>query len=260
MKNKLIILSLLIVIISVFAYGVAKKKQVAEIDNLAITIESPTTNENLRNASLLYTVKSVYSRSVTKTKLQKSKLLSDFIEGYPVNWISAYISVEISNEGDDGIKTSLLSKSDVLNDEQRDMLIASDIDTRIVVKVKYNTKNMITHELEESEMNVSLIVIPEVEAEYSDGYEKLISYLKENSADKMTIISNKQIQSTIRFSINKTGSADNVKLIKTSGNTEIDNLLIELIVNMPKWNPAKNLKSESVTQQFDFTIGSINGC
>ena len=255
MRNRLIVLSLLIVTISVVAYGVVKKNQVAEVDTLAVAIESPVANNNLP-----YVVKSVYSRSVTKAKLQKSKLLSDFIEGYPVNWISAYISVEISSESD-GAKTSLLSKSDVLNDVQRNMLATADVDTRIVVKVKYNTKNMISHELEESEMNVSLTVIPEIEAEYSGGYEKLISYLKENSADKIAVIGNKEVQpSTIRFSIVENGSADNVRLIKTSGTAEIDNLLIELIVNMPKWNPAKNLKGESVSQQFDFKIGAMDGC
>jgi len=260
MKNRLIVLSILIVAISVVAYGVVKKNQASEIDALAVPVVSFTANEILRNTKQLYIVKGVYLRPVTRAKLQKSKLLSDFIEGYPVNWISAYISVEISNE-ENGVVTSLLSKSDVLSDVQINMLATSDIGAKIVVKVKYNTKNMITYELEESEMNVSLTVIPEVEAEYKGGYENLISYLRENSAEKMAVMSKKKAQLlTIRFLIDETGSTDNVKLVKTSGNAEIDNLLIELIVNMPKWIPAKNLKGENVSQQFDFKIGTTDGC
>jgi len=260
MKNKLIVFSLLIVAISVVAYGVVKKDTASEIDELEIAIKSPKVNKDEQKTNLFYAVGGAYSRSVRKSELQKSKLISDFIEGYPVNWISAYISVEISNE-ENGVETSLLSKSDVLNDAQRNMLANSNIGAKIVVKVKYSTKNKITHELEQSEMKVSLTVIPEVEAEYSGGYKKLIAHLKENSADKIAIISIKQVLPLlIKFSIDKTGAADNVELIKTSGSTEIDNFLIELIVNMPKWNPAKNLKGENVSQQFDFKIGAMDGC
>jgi len=260
MRNKIIIVSFLIVTIGIASFGFSNKKNAVKNDNIVVKLDSLKVNKNIQKAGLFYTVGGTYSRSITKTKLQKSSVLDDFIEGYPTNWISAYISVEISSKFN-GFETNLLSDNNILSDAQKKLLAKIDIDTEIVVKVKYNTKNIITYELEESEMNVSLTVIPEVEAKYSGGYEKLISYLKENSADKITTISKKQVQrSTIRFSIDKTGSVANVKLIKTSGNTEIDNLLIELIVNMPKWNSAKNLKGESVSQQFDFTIGTMDGC
>lgn len=260
MRSKVVVISVLIVAIGVVSFGFSYKNSIAKVDELVIKMDSSKINKVSQKPDLFYAVGGAYSRPIRKSELQNSKTLSDFIEGYPANWISAYISVEVGGENN-GLKTSLWSKSDVLSGEQIKMLTDLGIGAKVVVKVKYNTKNIITNALEESEMNVSLTVIPEIEAEYSGGYEKLISYLKENSTDKIALIGDKEIQpSTIRFSIDENGNADNVRLIKTSGTAEIDNLLIELIVNMPKWNPAKNLKGESVSQQFDFKIGTMDGC
>lgn len=259
MRNKLIILSLLIVTIGAVSFGFASAKGLVEVENLETRVDSLKVNKNIKKTDLFYAVGGVYSRSVTKSKLQKLMMLSDFIDGYPVNWISAYTSVEISSDYN-GDKVSLMSKNDVLSDEQKKMLSELNIDAGIVVNVKYNTKNVITDALEKSEMNVSLTVIPEVEAEYVGGYKKMIAYLKDNSSDKIAVISDKVVQpSSLRFLIDKTGRAKNVRIIKKSGITEIDNLLIKLIENMPKWNAAKNLKGENISQQFDFRIGA-DGC
>jgi len=120
---------------------------------------------------------------------------------------------------------------------------------------------MITHELEESEKNVSLTVIPEIEAEYIGGYEKMIAYLKENCNDKIALVSGKVTQPlVVSFLIDKKGKAGKVKFIKKSENIEVNNLLIDLIENMPKWNVAKNFEGESVSQQFSFRVGGMDGC
>ncbi|PHS03633.1 MAG: hypothetical protein COA88_15490 [Kordia sp.] len=260
MKNKLIIFSLLIVTVGVASFGFGYKNNRVKVGVLAIKIDSFKVKKNIQKADLFYAVGGAYLRSVTKGKLQKAQVLSHFIEGYPTNWISAYISVEISSRRN-GFEANLFSDNNILSNAQKKLLANIDLDTEIVVKVKYNIKNAITHALEESEMNVSLTVIPEVEAEYVGGYEKMITYLKNNSIDKIGIISNMQVQSSvIKFTIGKNGKANNVKLNKTTGNTEIDALLVDLLDNMPKWNPAKNAKGKSVPQQFEFKIGGMGGC
>jgi hypothetical protein len=260
MRSKIVIFSVLIVAIAVVSFGFSHKKSVAKADELITKIDSSKVSKKAQKTDLFYAVGGTYSRSIRKSELQNSKMLNDFIEGYPVNWISAYISVEVS-ANNNGLKTSLWSKNDVLSDEQKKMLAGLEIDAEVVVRVKYNTKNVITDALEENEMNVSLTVIPEIEAVYIGGYENMISYLKENSRDKITMIGDKGVKpSVLRFSIDKTGKADNIKIIQKSENIEIDNLLIELIENMPKWNAAKNLKGESVSQQFDFKVGKMDGC
>jgi len=260
MRSKIIIVSFLIVTIGIASFGFSNKKNTVKNDNIVVKLDSLKVNKNVQKADLLYMVGGTYSRSVTKSKLLNSSVLGDFIRGYPTNWISTYISVEITSDYN-GVKTSLLSKSDVLSIEQKIMFTALGVDADVTILVKYNTKNLITNALEESEMNVSLTVIPEIEAEFIGGYDKMIAYLKKNSAGKIAMISNAQFQSSvIKFTIGKSGKAENVMLMKTTGNAEIDTLLIKLIENMSKWNSAKNQKNESVSQQFEFKIGGMGGC
>jgi len=270
MKTRVIIISILIAAIGFTAFGFLNKQQAAKVVNLDIKetslkvdkaeiVDFSNAKKPMNNPNLSYLVKGRYSRPITIEKIQKAKLVSDLIEGYPNNWITAYISVEISSSCKK-VKVNAVSLNDVLNTEQKSMLNNADVGTDIVISVKYNTKNGITDVLEKSEMNVSLTVIPEIEATYIGGYKDMIAYLKENSNAKIAAITTKQIQFTsINFTINKNGKADNVMLIKASGIAAVDELLIESITNMPKWIPAKNSKGDVVEQEFEFSLGSMAG-
>ena len=109
-------------------------------------------------------------------------------------------------------------------------------------------------------MNYSATVIPETEAEYPGGNQQMTQYLKENAIDKIPEISSKQIQQTlVEFTVNEKGETANAKIIKTSGDSETDKLLIEAINKMPKWSPAKDSKGRKVKQEFEFSVGS-SGC
>jgi len=272
MKTSVIIISILIAAIGFTAFGFFNKQQAVKVVNFDIK-ETPLKGDKaevvdffevkkpMKNPSLSYVVRGKYSRPITIEKIQKAKLVSDLIEGYANNWILAYVLVEIRSSCK-SIKINAVSPDDVLSAEQKNMLNSADVGTDIVITVKYNTKNTITNVLEKSEMNVSLTVIPEVEATYVGGYKRMIAYLKENSSAKITALSTKQIQfASISFTVNKKGKTNNVMLRKSSGDIAIDNVLIELIANMPKWNPAKNSKGDVVEQQFEFSIGSmVDGC
>jgi len=272
MKKSVIIISILIAAIGFTAFGFLNKQQTVKIAHLNIkttplqvdkteVIDFSEAKKPMNNPDLSYVVRGRYYRPITIEKIQKAKLVSDLIEGYPSNWITAYISVEISSSCKK-VKVNAKSFNDVLTDEQKSMLNRADVGTDIVITVKHNTKNTITNSLEKSEMNVSLTVIPEIEATYIGGYKDMIAYLKENSNAKIAAISTKQIQFTsINFTVNKNGKADNVMLMKASGITAIDELLVDLITNMPKWKPAENSKGDVVTQEFEFSIGSmVDGC
>lgn len=260
MKSRVIIISVLIIAIGGVSFGFVNKQHMVEKTNLDKEFASiKEVKQPKVNPDLSYLVKGRYSRPITIEKIQKAKLVSDLIEGYPNNWITSYISVEISTSCKN-VKVNAESLNDVLSTEQKEMLNKANIGTDIVIIVKHNTKNAITNALVKSEMNVSLTVIPEIEAIYVGGYKSMIGYLKENSSTKIASISTKKIQfASLKFIVNKNGKAGSVMLMKTSGNTEVDNLLVDLIANMPKWIPAQNSKGATVNQEFEFTIGSRGG-
>ena len=72
---------------------------------------------------LKYQVHGKYSRTIKDEKLKDARLISDIIDGYPVNWITNYISVEIlATRGGKTIKT--LSSNNTLSPEQKNILAA----------------------------------------------------------------------------------------------------------------------------------------
>lgn len=208
---------------------------------------------------LSYNVKGRYIRAISKDKLNDATLLNDIIPSYPTNWINAYRGVEISilyNRE----KTKTVSKNNVLTTEQKNMLPSAALTSKIEIIVKYVTKNSVTDSADNRQMELILTVIPETEAEFPGGNEKVIGYLKENSSK---IISEKNPETfqnaLILFNINEIGKITDVTLAATSGYTEIDNLLLEVIGKMPAWKPAENATGVKVKQEFEFTFGQ-SGC
>jgi TonB family protein len=209
--------------------------------------------------NLWYNVKRRYERAVKKETLSDANVLADIIEGYPVNWIEDYISVEIVATVDGKIIHEV-GADDSLNMEQKNLLKEADLATGVVVTVKYNYKNTLINYIEPREMQVKMAVVPEIEAEYAGGYKPMIQYLKENSLPTLLETTSQKFEPVmVLFTINEEGKITNVKLSNSSGNPKIDTLYIETITKMPNWKPAKDAKGNKVKQDFEFSVG-LGGC
>jgi outer membrane biosynthesis protein TonB len=64
----------------------------------------------------------------------------------------------------------------------------------------------------------------------------------------------------VKFYVNKEGKIINPKVITTSGDKNVDQILIETISNMPNWNPAKDSNGVAVQQEFELHVGKMIGC
>ena len=200
----------------------------------------------------------MYAKTITEQELNKAKLVDDLIANYPSSWIQDYRSVEIEiNIDGETIKTS--SPCNVLTKKQKSLLKSLKTTSGIVIKINYNKKNY-NDNIEKRQMNVSMVVTPEVEAEYEGGYKEMITYLKNNSQDEIAAKNFTHLpQPSITFIVNENGETEDVKLIDTSRDREIDQLLVKLVQQMPKWKPAKNEKGDYVKQEFILMIGQ-DGC
>jgi TonB family protein len=209
--------------------------------------------------NLNFEVHGIYAHPITKEKLSKARSMSDIIPCYPESWIESYNSAGITVISN-GNTFSAKSSNDIFSEEQIKMLGSLDFGAEIAINIGYRYKNPVTNETENGNMHYSATVIPETEAEYSDGYEKLTQYLMKNAIEKISADDTKDLQqAVVRFTIDEGGEIADTYISKTSGNPGIDRLLLEVINDMPNWKPAADSQGIKVKQEFEFSVGNT-GC
>lgn len=238
-------------------------KFTCQIDSRDHYFDFKISNLKMRSAnrSSSYLVRRNSARPIAHEKLRKAISISDIIENYPSNWIKHYRSVEISTKLD-GKEVVGEGADHVLTVQQKNILNSVDLSEKIGIKVRYKTKNGVTNMLENREMNVSVGVLPTIEAEYIGGYDQMIMYLQENTPENIRkAVDNfdpTQVLS-IEFAVGEDGRVSNTQLVGESGDQQLDLFFVELISKMPKWRPAKNTQGLPVKQKFDFVVG-MDGC
>jgi len=176
-----------------------------------------------------------------------------------------YVSIEITAICH-GKTITAQSTNDALTLEQKNIINTADLGTDINIAIKFKYKKWITsnngatNEVKEGKYLVT--VVPEAEAEYPGGGKQFSDYLTANIINKVsgTGTSGKLQNATITFTVNEEGQVVKVKILKSSNDPKIDNLILDAINKMPKWKPAKNAKGISVKQQFTIPFDGGGGC
>ena len=206
-----------------------------------------------------FEVRGMFTHSVTKDKLKAARSMCDIVAGYPSSWITDYISVAISAVID-GNTVKAVGMNEVLNKGQLKMLAEADLGTDVVLDISYKSKNIITGNDEISIMNFTTTIVPEIQAEYQGGPEEMTHYFQQNAIDKIYFkYSSLQVRGEVKFTITEDGEISNPYVVKTSGDSEIDTLLLETILKMPKWRPAQDANGVKVKQDFVLSVGNT-GC
>lgn len=272
--NKITITSiLLIIVIAIAAFSFSGEKPIVETkknvvsdstDILKQLIDLNFINFDLDKVekNLFFNIRGRYNGTTTKSRLSESKLIKDFVPGYPTDWVSDYVSIEmIFNKNDD--EYILHSTNDTLTPEQRELINSLDINDNVSIRVAYKYKNPATNETEYRNMkDISLVVVPEFSAMPVFGYDLLIEYLEENSLSKIpATLQNKMDQLIIYFNVDELGEINNVIVKQSSGFIEVDELILDLTNNFRNWTPAQDNNGNTVLQDFILTFGNIQfGC
>ena len=220
---------------------------------LALFVQSSLAQE------LAYDIRATYERPISIEQLLHAKTLSDLNPGYPSSWVSHYISVEVSTK-QDGKLLSVVGKNDQLNEKQLELLQHATIGTEIIVNVQYDPKN--TQQTEDfKQVHFSSTIIPAKEASFPRGNDQLMDYIQKETIQEIPLLLHQQLeQASIRFIIDKTGKANQIKVSKTSEFEEIDTLLMQAIQNMEAWIPAEDAEGNKVEQEFELVVGTMVGC
>lgn len=197
--------------------------------------------------------------SIQENKLDKINTLTDLDKRYPTSWVKKYISVEISAYKN-GIQTKASGSSDVLNQDQKELIRLADRSSDIAVSVTYLPNNSLKNETAK-QYDFKVTPMPDKNADYAEGAAQLIQYLKENSIVNIEAGSFTGYDLTaIKFTITEQGHITDVKVALPSKNIKIDEMLVVAISKMPKWKPAAFSNGLKVKQDFILTIGNMENC
>ena len=197
--------------------------------------------------------------SIQENKLDKINTLTDLDKRYPTSWVREYISVEISAYKN-GTQTTASGISDVLTQEQKELIRLADRSSDIAVSVMYLPKNSLKNNtVKQYDFNVT--VMPDKNAIYSEGAAQLIQYLQKNCIVNIEAGSFTGYDMTaINFTINEQGRVTDIQVSMPSKDTKIDEMLVAAISKMPSWKPAEFSNGFKVKQNFVLTIGNMENC
>ena len=192
------------------------------------------------------------SQTIKSAEINEVKTISDMNPVFPSSWIREYVLVDLSINCNGEIFTASGSDS-TLNKDQLDILSMASTRSDIMVAIQYYPNNDLPKELKEMDFIIS--IAPDINAEYQEGSEQMHKYLKKNVIDRLSVVSDMEIHEAImRFDVSANGEIQKAKIVHKSHSDEIDQLLLNAIRKMTKWNPAKNNDGTLVSQAFEFIV------
>ena len=220
--------------------------------------------ENPEELNLVYKIGPRYNNTVTMEKIRKARTIADLIPDHSMKSISSYRNIEIAIlDKSDGRKALAqeAGADNLLNRDQVELLNSMDYSSQIRIKANFTKSDEVTGVLKDRHFVYSMTVIPKHEAEYKEGMDVLIEYLRKNSRQQASMINRDLLKpGRVRFTVTKKGNIKNATLNATSGYPLVDQLLIKLINEIPgSWQPASNWKGEYVDQELIFFFG-MQGC
>jgi hypothetical protein len=209
---------------------------------------------------LSYEVNRVYPYiSITKEKLNEAQTLTHLYADYKSSWVREYILVEVSTRYK-GRTRKAVSKNNTLSPEQKDILDEADVGTDISVKVLYVPENTLVDN-DIKEIVFTFTVEPESEAKYVGGQQQLLQYLKEKAIDNIPDDCFKGFDlAAVKFTVNEEGEIMDAHVFEHSKDQKVDRLLLDVIRNMPCWQPAEYANGTKAKQEFVLTVGNMENC
>ena len=272
MKKTIIIVCTLLVTICLTAFGyinwdnniTANKVQANlnsnqdKTNNTIYDFIYPPMKQN--EEDFFYDVDSRFMKTISKEDLHKAKSIHDIFLNGETNGIDSFRDVNIiilpRNE-----ENFAKGDGNELNSDQLKILLSTDYSTDICIEAFSQQKNSKTGITEEQCFVYYITIVPEKESKFKYGHRALIQYLKENSKEEAASVTKDKLKpGKVRFTVTKDGKIEHVALESTSGHSNIDDKMINLIKNLSgEWKPATNLKGDKLDQELVYSFGQI-GC
>jgi len=209
---------------------------------------------------LYYNAHKIYPPlSMTKAAFSEAETLLDINPYYKPSWVKEYISVTVTAI-QEGKKQTAKGIDNKLNTDQRSLLMNADIGTEVMVIVDYIPDN----NLKQNEARLFEFVLtrePEQDAQFKGGDDDLKQYLKVSAMDKLSKDNfRKNHLTAVQFTIDESGKVTEAHVAESSGDENVDNVLLQSICKMPDWIPASFENGTKVKQEYVFAAGDKQSC
>lgn len=261
MKKSIGVLSIVLGAIGLTAIGIINQptEPAIEVSNIEPT-KTLADNESTSPPDFAFDMGSRFFATISKEDLEKAKSVTEIIpkdadwSAYPIKNVRVKLITDNTEVSESGYDLTL-------NQQQLSLLKTANYSDNLRLLGSYGNVNAFPFVDEQYDLNYMITVVPEKEAAYAEGKDKLLAYLKENSS---VIVSSVQGQNLgagkIAFTIDTQGNVANVRLIGTSNHLFVDQHMLNLIPKLSgKWIPAENARGEKVEQTLVFSFGSM-GC
>ena len=268
MKKNSIILSVFVIALSLTAFGVinnikidSNEKQLAAIEIDLVKTSTPNEIEKEKFVDFNFDIGPRFA-SFEKNKAKTVKSIYDVFDEQETKAMLSYTSVsiiKIINDEQTNIREIGYSKT--LTEAQLRLLNSLEYSDSFLIRLDYQQKNKETGALEENYHSPHYTIVPAKQAQFSEGREQLLHYLRNNSADVLVNIKEKLLQpAKLYFTVTQTGEVDNIRLDRSSNYPAIDARMIELLYKLPgRWIPAENEDGQKVAQELVISFGLL-GC
>jgi TonB family protein len=206
---------------------------------------------------------------IKKEMLADAKDMFDVVPNYPKQYFGSmmdYVSVGISTVCDGKVLTAM-SPNETLTAEQKNILNTADLGSDIVVTIKFSYKDPAndvygTGGRTKEFKPFMVMIVPDTEAQFPGGNSKVAQYIKETILDRTSdsTAAKKAMDAIVDFTVDEEGKVIKAKIVRTSTDPKIDELILEAANRMPKWSPAQNAKGTKVKQVFSFPVRRGAGC
>jgi TonB family protein len=168
----------------------------------------------------------------------------------------------------DGKEVVAMSSGNDLSQEQIKIINNIDLGTDLNVYFKFVNKDPENRNAgiggKDQEMDLMLTVNPVITAQFPGGRQEMAKYIDKNIKDKFFEMSPmmKNPEATIVFTVDENGKIIDPVLLKSTTDPEMDKMIIEATLKMPKWKPAEMPVGKKVRQQVmvDFPFYGKSGC
>lgn len=210
-----------------------------------------------------FDLRDIYARGISQALLSEAETLVDINPGFPASFIKTedYHSVEIKTTCGAVEKTERGS-ANRLSEKQKEILSCADLGSTMTMIVNYNSKNVVTQEIELRTLNYALRVLPHRQANYTGGYDDLRAYMRAQVLDNISTDFALQELGTgsVQFIVNGDGQVAEPEITASTGNMQLDLLILQAIEEMPQWEPALDSQGQGVEQEFEMLVGDMFGC